>query len=95
MDLKTFVIGMSPPVTMQHRRLLCLKCKSKFKTVAEVYLIRQLIKKLQECYDAEGFKVPLTQCAELPKIMLQQEVANSIVTDTIFDSSITASEKIV
>ena len=95
MHLKTFVIGMSPPVTMQHRRLLCLKCKSILKTVAEVYLIRQLSKNLQKCYDAEGFKVPLTQCVELPKIMLQQEVANSIVTDTIFDSSIRASEKIV
>ena len=33
MVLITFVIGMSPPVTMQHRRLLYLKSRSILKTI--------------------------------------------------------------
>ena len=61
----------------------------------EVYSIRHLSRKLSERYGAEGSKVRLTQRAGLPKIVLLQEEANSIVTDTILDSSVGAAAKIV
>ena len=38
-------------------------------------------------YGAERSKVQLRQRAVFPKIMLLQEEANSIVTDTVLDSS--------
>ena len=49
----------------------------------EVYSIRYFSRKLSERYGAEGSKVRLSHRAGLPKIMLLQEEANSIVTDTI------------
>ena len=61
----------------------------------EGYLIRHLGKKLSERYVVEGSKVQLRQRAGLPKIILLQEETNSIVTETIFDSSIRAAAKIV
>ena len=61
----------------------------------EVYSIRHLSRKLSERYAAEGSKVRLTQRTGLPKIVLLQEEANSIVTDTILDSSVGAAAKIV
>ena len=61
----------------------------------EVYSISHLSGKLSERYGAEGSKVQLTQRAGLTKIMLLQEEANSIVTDTILDSSVGAAAKIV
>ena len=61
----------------------------------EGYLIRHLGKKLSERYVVEGSKVQLRQRAGLPKIILLQEETNSIVIDTIFDSSIRAAAKIV
>ena len=61
----------------------------------EGYLIRHLGKKLSERYVVEGSKVQLRQRAGLPKIILLQEETNSIVIDTIFDSSIRVAAKIV
>ena len=61
----------------------------------EVYSIRHLSRKLSKHDGAEGSKVPLTQRAGLPQIMLLQEEANSIVTDIILDSSVGAAAKIV
>ena len=61
----------------------------------EGYLIRHLGKKLSERYVVEGSKVQLRQRVGLPKIILLQEETNSIVTETIFDSSIRAAAKIV
>ena len=58
-----------------------------------MYSIRHLSKKLSEHYGAEGSKVRLTQHAGLPKIMLPQKEANSIVADPIFDSSVAAATK--
>ena len=46
----------------------------------EVYSIRQLSRKLSERYGAEGSEVRLTHRDGLPKIMLLQEEADSIVT---------------
>ena len=50
---------------------------------------------MPECYGAEGSKVWLVQCVVLPKIMLQQEEASSIVTDATLDSPVGAAAKIV
>ena len=61
----------------------------------EVYSIRHLTRKLSKHDGAEGSKVPLTQRAGLPQIMLLQEEANSIVTDIILDGSVGAAAKIV
>lgn len=61
----------------------------------EPYSIRQLRRKLSERYGAEGSDVRLTQRARLPKIMLLQEEADDIVTDTILDSSIGIAAKII
>ena len=61
----------------------------------EVYSIRHLSRNLLERYAAEGPKVRLMQRAGFPKIMLLQEEANSIVTDTILDNSVGAVAKIV
>ena len=59
-----------------------------------MYSIRHLSKKLSEYYGAEGSNVRLTQHAGLPKIMLLQKEANSIVADSIFESSVAAATKI-
>ena len=61
----------------------------------EVYSIRDLSRKLLERYGVEGSKVRLAQHAGLPKVLLLQEEANSIVTSTILDSSVWAAAKIV
>ena len=60
-----------------------------------MYSNRRFSRKLSECCGAEGSKVRLTQRAGLPKIILLQEEANSIVTDTILDSSVGAAPKFV
>ena len=44
-------------------------------------------------YGAERSKVQLRQRAVFPKIMLLQEEANSIVTETVLDSSVGAAAK--
>ena len=46
-------------------------------------------------YGAERSIVQLRQRAGFPKIMLLQEEANSVVTDTVLDSSVGATAKIV
>ena len=61
----------------------------------EVHSIRHLNRKLSKRYGAEGPKVQLTQRAGLPRIILLQQKANSIVTDTILDSSVRTAAKIV
>ena len=61
----------------------------------EMYSSRQLCRKLSERYGAEGSDVRLTHRAGLPKIMLLQEEADSIVTDTILDSSAGTAAKTV
>ena len=68
---------------------------TEFNNNEEGYLIRHLGKKLSERYVVEESKVQLRQRAGLPKIILLQEETTSIVTDTIFDSSIRAAAKIV
>ena len=61
----------------------------------EMYSIRQLSRKLSERYGAEGSEVRLTHRDGLPKIMLLQEEADSIVTDTVLDTSVGTATKII
>ena len=80
------------PTYLQHRRLLYLKCRSIYiedNNNEEVDSIRLLCRKWSKRYSAES------TIARLPKIILLQEEANSIVTDTILDSFVWAAAKIV
>ena len=61
----------------------------------EVYSIRQLSRKLSDRYGAESSHVRLTQRQGLPKIMLMQEEADSIITNTVLDNSVGTAAKII
>ena len=70
----------------------CIRAEEVKYQTKEVYSIRHLSRKLLERYDAEGSKAQLAQRTTLPKIILLQEEANSIVTDTILASSWSSSQ---
>ena len=61
----------------------------------DAYSIRQLSRKLSDCYGADGSDVLLTQRQGLPKIMLMQEEADSIITNNVLDSSVGTAAKII
>ena len=94
MDLTAFVTGESSnDYTTSSFTLFEVQKHIEDNNNEEVYSIRHLSKNLSERYGAEGSNLRLTQRAGLPKIMLLQEETNSIVTDTILDSSVGDGQK--